>query len=84
MGVILLKIRGEMLVVGSTSHCKMQGTKRRLEHLMRHLGLRSVRNNYGTCKATFSCVEIKETYGINYPKSNLIFSPRARREKPEF
>ena len=69
MGVISLKIRGEMLAVGFTSHRKMQGTKCCLEHLMRHHGLRSVRNSYGTREAAFSHVEIKETYEIKYPKS---------------
>ena len=83
MGVIPLKIQGEMLAIGSTSHHKMQGTKRRLEHLMRHRGLRSVRNSYGTHKATFSSVEIKETYGINYPKSKPRFFSLDRREKTE-
>jgi len=73
VGVIPLKIRGEMPAVGSTSHRKMQGTKCLLGHLMRHRGLRSVRNNYGTREATFSRVEIKETYGINYPKSKPHF-----------
>ena len=82
MGVIPLKIRGEMPAVGFTSHHKMQGTKRRLEHLMGHCRLRSVRNSYGTREAAFSRVEIKETYGINYPKSKShFFSPRTRREK---
>ena len=79
MGVISLKIRGEMLAVGFTSHRKMQGTKCCLEHLMRHHGLRSVRNSYGTREATFSHVEIKETYGIKYPKSKpQIFSSDKR------
>ena len=76
MGVIPLKIRGEMPTVGFTSHHKMQGTKRRLEHLMRHHELRSIRNNYGTSEAMLSCVEIKETNGFNSPKSKPHFSPR--------
>ena len=79
MGVISLKIRGEMLAVGFTSHRKMQGTKCCLEHLMRHHGLRSVRNSYRTRETTFSHVEIKETYGIKYPKSKPhIFSSDKR------
>ena len=73
MGVILLKIQGEMPAVRFTSHHKMQGTKRRLEHLMRHRGLQSIRNSYGTCETTFSLVGIKETYGIYYPKSKPHF-----------
>ena len=85
MGVILLKIRGKMPAVGSTSHRKMQGTKRRLEHLMRHRGLRSFRNSYRTREVTFSRVEIKETYRINHPLSKShFFSPRTRGEKLEF
>jgi len=81
VGVIPLKIQGEMPAIGSTSHHKMQGTKRRLEHLMRHRGLRSVRNSYGTRKATFSSVEIKETYVINYPKSKPNFFSSNKKEK---
>ena len=84
MGVIPLKIRGEMTAVGFTSYYKMHGIKRRLEHLMGHHRLRSIRNNYRTHEATFSRVEIKETYGINYPKSKSLlffFSPWRGREK---
>ena len=81
MGVIPLKIRGEMPTVGFTSHHKMQGTKRRLEHLMGHCRLRSVRNSYETRKATFSSVEIKETYVINYPKSKPHFFSSDKKEK---
>jgi len=73
MGVIPLKIRGKMSAIGSTFHHKIQETKCRLEHLMRHRGLRSIRNTYGTREATFSRVKIKETYGINYPKSKPHF-----------
>ena len=81
MGVIPLKIQEEMPAVGSTSHHKMQGTKRRLEHLMRHRGLRNVRNSYGTSEVTFSRVEIKETYEINYPKLKPHFSSSDKRRK---
>ena len=81
MGVIPFKIREEMLAVGSTSHRKMQGTKCHLEHLMKHCGLRNVKNNYGTRKVTFSRVEIKETYGINYPKSKPHFFSSDKSEK---
>ena len=85
MGVILRKIQGEMPGVRFTSHRKMQGTKRRLEHLMRHRGLRSIRNSYGTRETTFSHVGIKETYGINYTKSKPhFFSPRTGGEKSGF
>ena len=46
---------------------------------MRHHGLRSVRNSYRTRETTFSHVEIKETYGIKYPKSKPhIFSSDKR------
>ena len=84
VGDIPLKIWGEMPAVGSTSHRKMQGTKCCLEHLMRHHGLQSIRNNYGTREATFPCVEIKEVYEISYPSQNPIFSPRIGGEKSEF
>ena len=73
MGVIPLKIRGEMPAVGFTSYNKMHGIKRHLEHLMGHHRLRSIRNNYRTNETAFSHVEIKETYGINYPKSKSLF-----------
>ena len=81
MGVIPLKIQREMPAIGSISHHKMQGTKHRLEHLMRHRGLRNVRNSYETRKATFSSVEIKETYVINYPKSKPHFFSSDKKEK---
>ena len=81
MGVIPLKIRGEMPVVGFASHRKMQGTKCRLEHLMGHRGLRSVRNSYGTRKTAFLCVKIKETYGIKYLNSKPHFFSLDRRGK---
>ena len=81
MVVIPLKNRGEMSGVRSTSHCKMQGTKCLLGHLMRHHGLQSVRNSYETCEVTFSRVETKETYGINYPKSKPHFFSSDRRRK---
>ena len=74
----------EILIVRSTSHRKMQGTKHHSEHLMRCRGFRSVRNSYGTCKTTFSCVEIKETYGFNYPESKPHFFSSDRGKKPEF
>ena len=81
MGVIPLKIQGEMPAVGSTSHHRMHGIERCLEQLMRHRGLRSVRNTYGTRKATFSHVEIREKRGISYPKSKPHFFSLDRREK---
>ena len=84
MGVILLKIQEEMLTVGSTSHRKMQGTECYLEYLMRHRGLRSVRNSYGTCEAILSCVKIKETNGFNSPKSKSHFSLRIGGENWNF
>jgi len=70
-----------MLVVGSTSHRRMQGTRHRLEHLMRCRGLRSVKNSYGTHEVTFSRMEIKETYGFTYPKSKPHFFSLDKREK---
>ena len=83
MGVIPLKIRGEIPAVGFTSHRKMQGTKRCLEHLMGHHGLQSIKNSYKSREMTFSRVEIKETYGINYPKSKPHFFSSDRRGKTE-
>ena len=59
MGVIPLKIQGEMLAIGSTSHRRMHGIERCLEQLVRHRGLRSVKNSYRTRKVTFSRVEIR-------------------------
>ena len=81
MGVIPLKIQGKMLAVGSTSHHRMQGTKRLLEQLMRHRGLRSVRNSYETHEATFLRVKIRKMYGINYPKSKPHFFSSDKRGK---
>ena len=46
MGVIPLKIQGEMSTVGSASHHWMRGTKRCLEQLMMHRLLRSVSDSY--------------------------------------
>jgi len=83
VGVILLKIQGETPVVGSTSHRRMQETERHLEQLIRHCGLQSVRNSYGTHEATFSHVEIREKCGINYLKSKTHFFSLKRREKTE-
>ena len=60
VGVILLKILGKMLAVGFASHRRIWGIGCRLEHLMRHCELRSVRNSYGTCEKTLSRVETKE------------------------
>ena len=50
MGVVPLKIQEEMSIVGSTPHRWMRGTKRRLEQLMMHRGLRSISNSYGARK----------------------------------
>ena len=50
MGIILLKILGEMSTVGSACHCWMRGTERRLEQLMILCGLRNVSNNYDAHK----------------------------------
>jgi len=81
VGVILLKIQGKMLAVGSTSHYRMHGTKRLLEQLMRHRGLRSVKNSYETHEATFLRVKIRKMYGINYPKSKPHFFSSDKRGK---
>ena len=81
MEVIPLKIQGEMLAVRSTSHHKMYGTKCCLEHLMRHHGLRSVRNSYRTCEATFSHVEIKKHMGLIIQNQKPHFFSLDRREK---
>ena len=83
MGVIPLKIQGGMSTIGSTSHSKMQGTKHHLEHLMRHRGLRSITNNYETCEAILSHVEIIETNGFNSPKSKPHFFSSDKRGKTE-
>ena len=48
---------------------------------MRHHGLRSVGNNYGTCKEIFSRVEIREMYGIVIQSQKSIFFSSDRREK---
>ena len=74
MGVILLKIQGEMLAIGSISHRRIRGTKHYLVHLMRHRELRSVRNSYGASEAMLTCVKIRETNGFNSPKLKLHFS----------
>ena len=84
VGFISLKIQGEMLAVESTSHRKMKGTKRYLEQLMRHRRLRSVKNSYGTREATFSCVEIKGTYGIYYSNIKTPYFYSNRRGKLKF
>ena len=76
MGVIPLKIQGEMPVVGSISHHRIRGKKRHLVHLMRHRELQSVKNNYGASEAMLTCVKIRETNGFNSPKSKLHFSPQ--------
>ena len=81
MGDIPLKIQGEMSAVGSISHRRIQVTEHRLEQLMRHRGLRSVRNSYRTHEETFSRVEIREKRGVNYPKSKHHFFSLGRREK---
>ena len=66
VGVIPLKILGEMPAIGSTSHRRIQEIGRHLAHLMRHRELQSVRNGYGTREKTLSRVEIKGTRGIYF------------------
>ena len=73
-----------MPAVGSTSHRRIRGIKHRLEHLMRHHGLRSVKNNYKASEAMLSRVEIRETNGFNSPKSKPHFSPRIGGENQNF
>ena len=65
---------------GMTANETSLGTKRRLEHLMRHRGFRNVKNSYGTSEAMLSRVETRETNGFNSPKSKPHFSPRIRGE----
>ena len=84
MEVIPLKIQGEISAVGSISHRRIREAKRHLEHLMRHCGLQSVRNSYGTREAPFSYVEIKGTCGIYYANIKTSFFSWNRRGKPEF
>ena len=47
---------------------------------MRHRGLQSVKNSYGTSEAMLSHVETRETNGFSSPKSKPHFSPRIRGE----
>ena len=75
MRVISPKTQEETLAVGSTSHRRMQGTKRRLEHVMKHHELQIVRSSYRTSEARLSRVEIRETNGFNSSKSKPHFSP---------
>ena len=84
MGVIPLKIQGEISVIGSTSHHRIRGAECHLEHLMRHCGLQSIKNSYGTCEVPFSYVEIKGTCGIYYANIKTSFFSSDRRGKPEF
>ena len=70
-----------MSTIGSASHHRMQGTECPLKQLIRHRGLRSVRNNYGARETTFSLIEIRENRGISYPKSKPHFFSLDRREK---
>ena len=65
---------------GMTANETSRGIKRCLEHLMRHRGLQSVKNSYGTSEAMLSHVETRETNGFNSPKSKPHFSPRIRGE----
>ena len=50
VGVIPLKIQGEISTVRSAPHRWMRGTKHHLEQLMMPRGLRSVNDNYGVRK----------------------------------
>ena len=51
---------------------------------MRHHGLRSVRNSYRTCEATFSRVEIKKHMGLIIQNQKPHFFSSDRREKIGF
>ena len=52
MGVIPLKIQGEISTVGSSSYRWMWGTKCHLEQLMMPRGVQSVSDNYEARKTT--------------------------------
>ena len=84
MGVVPLKFQGEMPIVGSTSHHRIWGTERRLKHLMRYRGLRSIRSSYGTREMTLSRVEIRGTCGIYFSNIKTPFFSSNREGKPEF
>ena len=84
MGVIPLKILVEMSAVGYTSHHRIWGTERCLEHLMRYRGLQNVMNNYGTRKKTILHIEIRGTCEICLFNIKTPLFSSDRKEKPEF
>ena len=84
VGVILLKILGEMSAIGSTSHHRIRGIERRLEYLMRYRRQRSVRNSYRTRKTTLSRVEIRGTCEICFFNIKTPLFSSDRKGKPEF
>jgi len=51
---------------------------------MRHRGLRSVRNSYGTYETTFSHMEIKGKCGIYYSNIKTPFFSSDRKAKLKF
>ena len=64
MGVIPLKILGEMSTAGFTSHRGIRGIERCLKHLIKYRGLQSVRNSYETRKMMLSRAEMGGTCEI--------------------
>ena len=84
MGVIPLKILVEMSAVGSTSHHRIWGTERYLEHLMKYRGFRSIRNSYRTHETTLSHAEIRGTREICFLTSKPHFSHRIGKENRSF
>ena len=84
VGVIPFKILMEMSAVGSTSHRRIWGIKRCLEHLMRYRGFRSVRNSYRTHEMTLSHAEIRGTCEIFFLTSKPHFSSWIGRENWSF
>ena len=83
-GVTSPKFRGKMPAIEFSSHCRTWGTRRRMEHLIRHYGLRSARNDYRACEVTFSRRKNKDACGANNSRSKPHFSPRIRGKNQNF
>ena len=84
VGVILPKIWGEMLAVGSPSRRRMWGTKRCLEHLMRSCRLRSAKTVAGHVKWHFHVWKSKKRAKLVFPKPKPHFFSSNKRKKLEF
>ena len=84
VGVIPFKILVEMSTVGSTSHRRIWGIERCLEHLMRYRGFRSVRNSYRTHETTLSYAEIRGTCEICFFNIKTPLFSLDRKRKLEF